>query len=81
MAKQDDWIRITLRLPSDLHSKLVDAASNSSMNAEIVARLDASFTQPPASYGGDVTAQMEALVERVIEKLQANEAKKKEPKK
>lgn len=43
MAKQDDWIRITLRLPSDLHSKLSDAAENSSMNAEIVERLTDSF--------------------------------------
>lgn len=43
MAKQDDWIRITLRLPGDLHLKLVEAAANSSMNAEIVSRLEATF--------------------------------------
>jgi len=42
MAKQDEWIRITLRIPGDLHSKLVSAAdeNNRSMNAEIIATLE-----------------------------------------
>lgn len=45
MAKQDDWIRITLRLPGDLHARLVEAAASSSMNAEIVERLSDSFVR------------------------------------
>lgn len=45
MAKQDDWIRITLRLPGDLHERLVEAAASSSMNAEIVERLSDSFVR------------------------------------
>lgn len=36
-------MRITLRIPGDLHAKLVDAAASSSMNAEIIGRLEASF--------------------------------------
>jgi len=43
MAKQDDFVRITLRLPPDLHKQLIEAAGASSLNAEIVARLERSF--------------------------------------
>lgn len=45
MAKQDDWVRITLRLPRDVHERLTGVLddTNRSMNAEIVARLESSF--------------------------------------
>lgn len=46
MAKQDDWSRITLRLPRDLHEVLVDRAGVKSLNAEIVERLERSLSQP-----------------------------------
>lgn len=38
-------MRMTLRIPMDLHAKLVQAAANSSMNAEIVGRLSHSFDE------------------------------------
>ncbi|WP_271896290.1 Arc family DNA-binding protein [Candidatus Phyllobacterium onerii] len=40
MAKQDEWTRITLRIPPELHEKLTEAARTSSMNAEIIRRLE-----------------------------------------
>lgn len=43
MGKQDDWIRKTVRLPVELHEQLTRAATSSSINAEIVARLEQSF--------------------------------------
>ncbi len=41
MAKQDDYVRITLRLPPDLHEALVRKAGANSLNAEIVSLLSA----------------------------------------
>ena len=74
--------RFIVRLPDGMRDRIKAAAerNNRSMNAEIVARIESSFIQPPP-FGGDVTAQMEAIVERVILKLQANEANKEKPKK
>jgi hypothetical protein len=45
--EEDDYTRITLRIPKHLHQKLTESAriSSKSMNAEIVARLDFSFEQ------------------------------------
>jgi len=43
MAKQDDYVRITLRIPPDLHAKLVERAGTKSLNAEILERLEASI--------------------------------------
>lgn len=44
-APQDDWHKTGLRLPKELHHQLHEAAAASgrSYNAEIVARLEASF--------------------------------------
>lgn len=41
MAKQDDYIRLTIRLPKDLHEALVTRTANAphSLNVEIVKRL------------------------------------------
>ena len=46
MAKQDDFIRLQVRLPKELHESLVEAVSKSgrSMNSEIVERLYASHS-------------------------------------
>lgn len=48
MATQDDYIRTALRVPPDLHSRIHDAAksNNRTFNAEIVARLEQSFSSP-----------------------------------
>ncbi|WP_448953079.1 toxin-antitoxin system HicB family antitoxin [Labrys neptuniae] len=43
MAKQDEWARITLRIPPELHAKLMEAAKATSMNAEIISRLEQTF--------------------------------------
>lgn len=49
MATQDDFIRTALRVPPDLHKAIHEAASsaNRTFNAEIVARLQASFNLEP----------------------------------
>lgn len=41
MAKQDDYVRITTRIPPDLHTALVKLAQKTerSLNGELVARL------------------------------------------
>lgn len=46
MDNDDRYIRITLRMPKDLHEKLTAAAdaTSKSMNAEIIARLQESFS-------------------------------------
>lgn len=48
MAKQDDWVRLTVRMPPDLYEQLQDAVAHGarSMNAEIVDRLYGSFEGP-----------------------------------
>lgn len=47
MARQDDYIRTALRLPPDMHKALHESAdaSGKSFNAEIIARLQASFAE------------------------------------
>jgi|JI6StandDraft_1071083.scaffolds.fasta_scaffold410456_2 hypothetical protein len=47
MATQDDFIRTALRVPPTLHKRLHEAATsnNRTFNAEIVDRLQKSFTQ------------------------------------
>ncbi|MGJ0506545.1 MAG: hypothetical protein ACR652_05285 [Methylocystis sp.] len=45
MAKQDDYVRITIRIPKDLHEALVYFAGPRSLNAEIVARLGRSVRE------------------------------------
>ncbi|PZP07831.1 MAG: hypothetical protein DI607_13525, partial [Sphingomonas hengshuiensis] len=42
MAKQDDYVRITLRLPPDLHRQLTTLAGAASLNAYIVSLLSQS---------------------------------------
>lgn len=43
MAKQDDYVRYTIRLPAPLYNRVREAAGEKSVNAEIIARLEASF--------------------------------------
>ena len=44
-SKQDDYIKTALRLPRDLHAKIISAADNAerTMNAEIISRLQSTF--------------------------------------
>lgn len=46
MAKQDDYVRYTIRVPSDLYRRLQEAAGEKSVNAEIVQRLWLSLRSP-----------------------------------
>lgn len=63
MAKQDDYIKTALRLPSDLHSRIQLAAEKSgrSMNSEIVERLARSIDGEALGMTTDLAAMLEAL--------------------
>jgi hypothetical protein len=43
MAKQDEFVRVTIRIPPALHRKLAEAAQADSMNSQIITRLERSF--------------------------------------
>lgn len=48
MSEDDGFVRITLRLPRNLHQKLTEAAAGKkSMNAEIIERLELTFGPAP----------------------------------
>lgn len=74
----DGYTRITLRIPDELHAKLTAEASRTSksMNAEIVARLEATFdgtmlTIPQAQeLAGKVAQQVtDEVIARIIDPL------------
>lgn len=69
MATQDDYIRTALRVPPDLHAQLHEAAkvNNRTFNAEIVARLQASFD--PLSTTLDVIHQ-KGMQEAIVKALE-----------
>ena len=71
--EEDRYIRITLRMPKDTHLLLSNAADakSHSMNAEIVARLEASFQSAPAAGAlpDEYLQQIEALLDRNLEPL------------
>lgn len=50
MAKQDDYVRYTIRLPASLYEQVRKAAGDKSVNAEIIARLHATF-EPESMLG------------------------------
>lgn len=56
MATQDDYIRTALRVPPDLHARIHEQAkaNNRTFNAEIVARLEGSFTAGGESASDEV---------------------------
>ena len=58
---QDDYHRMGMRLPRDLHQRLHDAAAESgrSLNGEIVARLQASFEAGPGSQAAVTMARLQ----------------------
>ena len=63
MALQDDYIKTALRLPRELHARLLDAAreSSKSLNAELVARLETSFARD----------RHEAMLKEMLERQEA----------
>ena len=81
MATQDDYIRVTLRIPKDLHSQLADAAeeTSKSMNAEIIARLNGSFGSQDSAIErgrrieklkGKVDPQLESLLSSFVSQIE-----------
>lgn len=68
MDTDDRYTRITLRIPKDLHSKLSDAAdeTSKSMNAEIIARLEDSFA--PAHDSRASTWAAEEISKRISDR-------------
>ena len=62
--EEDRYTRITLRIPRDLHARLDEEAdkTSKSLNAEIIARLQSSFTQ-----GGVEREELVQLVNAVID--------------
>lgn len=46
MVNQNNWSRITLRIPPDLHDRLVAASGARSLNAEIVSTLEEKYPAP-----------------------------------
>lgn len=46
MAKQDDYTRYTIRIPTDLYERVKAAAGEKSVNAEIVATLEEKYPAP-----------------------------------
>jgi len=72
--EEDRYIRITLRMPKDTHGLLAHAAEakSHSMNAEIVARLEASFKGDASGKGAsadECLQRLEALLDRKLEPL------------
>ena len=71
MAKQDDYIRITLRMPPTLHRALALAAGEKSLNAEIIERLaDSIYSQAGLSKKkSDGSLDEPPLLDDVAEKI------------
>ena len=67
MASQDNFVRTALRVPQELHKKLHEAAvaSNRTFNAEIVDRLERSFSDVPDVY--ILGSKIDGIVEKVEE--------------
>lgn len=61
-----DYVRSQYRLPTDLHERLqaASAASGRSMNAELVARLEASF-------GPDILAEIREMFHEIKASIDA----------
>lgn len=73
MIDEDRHTRITLRIPKDLHSRLAEsaAATNKSMNAEIISRLQESFE---ARHEADPAA-LQARLDSIDRRLESLEKK------
>ncbi|WP_404404921.1 hypothetical protein [Pelagibacterium halotolerans] len=70
MAKQDDYVRYTIRVPAGLYARLQDAAGEKSVNAEIVERLDRSFRTLPVELGLEFVQAIENAPPSKLKELQ-----------
>ncbi len=64
--EEDRYMRITLRIPRDLHARLDRMAeqTSKSLNAEIVGRLEESFAAPVAAFQREADFQIAAIQSR-----------------
>lgn len=73
MAKQDDYVRYTIRVPANLYDRVQAAAEGGgrSVNAEVVQRLESSFETGLAVPAGEEwhSAVKESIKEGVVELL------------
>lgn len=62
MAKQDDFVRYTIRVPEELYKRVAESAEGGgrSVNAEIIARLEASFDEQV------ITPDIEELIRETV---------------
>lgn len=74
MAKQDDYTRYTVRIPTPLYNRLKEAAGEASVNAEIVHRLQTTFDMSPSGVveavgvaKGSSSAKAEGAASRLTE--------------
>lgn len=49
MAKQDDWVRLTIRIPKDLHERVIRGSVLSSVNTEIIRSIERQFPPEPSN--------------------------------
>lgn len=72
MAKQDDYVRYTIRVPASLYARVQDAAGEKSVNAEIVARLEDSFSLDEVSdFPGFSAAEKASMLHNQLEQARA----------
>lgn len=70
MGKQDDYTRITLRLPAEIHTRLNTSCERTkrSMNAEIITRLERSLSDQEELEATEKTDDGEGL-EELMDKI------------
>lgn len=74
MARQDTYVRYTIRLPAPLYERVREAAGEKSINAEIIARLETSFGvvglgEAAAKPKRDDTAALRRDIQELAKKL------------
>ena len=62
MAKQDDFVRYTIRVPADLYARIQEAAGMKSVNAEIVATLEEKYPPPEGPTIDELFDEMDHLI-------------------
>lgn len=72
MAKQDEYARYTIRIPAELYERLKASAGNKSVNAEIIARLEDSFT------ASDTAPLLDAALTKLVTRLDQETAVQRE---
>lgn len=68
--------RFIIRMPDGLRDRIAQVAkeNNRSMNAEIIARLEASFGDAPASQWAPVSEVTQRMVDEIVRRLEASDA-------